>query len=81
MIIANYLSFWWGQTGDTYSVPDDIRFVCGRYRSGDAPWITQRVSYTIFRRYGVAFKWRGDWRFLGYMHLTDRRDEDDRSTP
>lgn len=52
---------------------DDLRFHVGSYRRGLGPWITQHIVHDLVARYGIAFRWRGNWRFLGLLVLENQR--------
>lgn len=68
MILANHLALWWRKDGEGYGSADDLRFVTGRYRAG-GPWTTVRNVYQIPERTGIAFRFKGDWHFIGHMRL------------
>lgn len=67
-ILGNHLALWWRKDGEGFGAPDDIRFVTGRYRGG-GPWITVRNEYAIPERTGIAFRFKGDWHFIGHLRL------------
>lgn len=41
---------------------DELRFHVGSYRRGLGPWVTQHIVHDLVARYGIAFRWRGNWR-------------------
>lgn len=62
------MRFYWNER----TAGDDLRFWSSRYRSG-GPWITSRIVHDITARYGVAFSWKGNWRFFGLLVLENKR--------
>lgn len=81
MIIRNHLAWWWGKEGAGYGVTDDIRFVTGRYRGKVDNWTTCRSVYALSTRYGLAFRFSGDWNFLGYIRLSNRTETREEDAP
>ena len=67
-LLRNHLAFWWRRDGEGFTTTDDIRFVTGRYKMG-GPWVTVRNEYSLPERTGIAFRFRGDWHFIGHLRL------------
>lgn len=67
-IWQNHFAFWWRKDGEGFGAPDDVRFVTGRYRAG-GPCTTVRNEYVIPERTGIAFRFSGDWHFIGHFRL------------